>query len=58
VALLEAHGTQISMAAVGRPGENAYAERVIRTLKEEEVYLNEYENKLRGCVSSHRPLSR
>jgi len=44
VALLEAHGTQISMAAVGRLGENAYAERVIRTLKEEEVYLNEYEN--------------
>jgi len=44
VALLEAHDTQISMAAVGHPGENAYAERVIRTLKEEEVYLNEYED--------------
>ncbi len=41
VALLEAHGTQISMAAVGRPMENAYAERLIRTLKEEEVYLND-----------------
>jgi len=44
VALLEAHGVQISMAAVGRPTENAYAERLIRTLKEEEVYLNDYED--------------
>jgi hypothetical protein len=32
------------MAAIGRPSENAYAERLIRTLKEEEVYLNEYED--------------
>lgn len=44
MALLEAHGTQISMAAVGRPSENAYVERLIRTLKEEEVYLNDYED--------------
>jgi len=44
VALLEAHGVQISMAAVGRPTENAYAERLIRTLKEEEVYVNDYED--------------
>ena len=44
IALLEAQGTQISMAAIGRPSENAYAERLIRTLKEEEVYLNEYED--------------
>jgi transposase InsO family protein len=42
IACLAAHGVQISMAAVGRPTENAYAERLIRTLKEEEVYLNEY----------------
>jgi len=27
------------MAAVGRPTENAYAEPLIRTLKEEEVYM-------------------
>ncbi len=39
VALLEAHGSQISMAAVGRPLENAYAERLLRTLKEEGVSL-------------------
>jgi len=41
--LLEAHA-QISMAACGRATENAYAERLIRTLKEEEVYLNEYQD--------------
>jgi putative transposase len=41
---LQSVGAQVSMAAAGRPGENPYAERVIRTIKEEEVYLNEYEN--------------
>ena len=30
------------MAAVGQAEENGYAERVIRTIKEEEVELNEY----------------
>jgi transposase InsO family protein len=37
-------GIQISMAAVGRAVENPYAERVIRTIKEEEVYLADYES--------------
>lgn len=41
---LRAIGVQVSMAAKGQPTENPYAERVIRTIKEEEVYLNEYEN--------------
>jgi len=41
---LQAIGAQISMAAVGQPTENPYAERVIRTIKEEEVYLNEYDH--------------
>lgn len=41
---LQSVGAQVSMAAAGRPGENPYAERVIRTIKEEEVYLNEYDN--------------
>jgi putative transposase len=41
---LHAVGAQVSMAAVGQPSENPYAERVIRTIKEEEVYLNEYES--------------
>jgi putative transposase len=37
-------GVQISMAAAGQPTENPYAERVIRTIKEEEVYLADYED--------------
>ena len=44
VATLEAHGVEISVAHRGRPWENGYAERLIRTLKEEEVHINEYEN--------------
>lgn len=42
VAVLAAHGIQPSMAAVGCAEENGYAERVFRTIKEEEVALNEY----------------
>ena len=42
VAALEQRKVQISMAAVGHAEENGYAERVIRTIKEEEVALNEY----------------
>src|SRR4051812_17939992 len=37
-------GASISMAAVGEPGENGYAERLMRTIKEEEVDLTEYED--------------
>ena len=40
--LLKAHDVQISMAAIGKAEENGYAERVIRTIKEEEVDLSEY----------------
>ena len=32
------------MSAKGRPTENAYAERFMRTLKEEEVSLQDYKN--------------
>jgi putative transposase len=35
-------GAQLSMAAVGEPRENGYAERLMRTIKEEEVDLSEY----------------
>lgn len=42
-ARLEAAGASISMAAKGSPLENAQAERLFRTLKEEEVYLHDYE---------------
>jgi transposase InsO family protein len=40
--LLKLHGIQISMAAVGKAEENGYAERFMRTIKEEEVDLSEY----------------
>ncbi|MCY3831380.1 MAG: IS3 family transposase [Chloroflexi bacterium] len=42
VKMLREHGAQVSMAAKGKPTENGYAERLIRTIKEEEVYLSEY----------------
>jgi putative transposase len=34
----------LSMAAVGEPRENGYAERLMRTIKEEEVDLSEYQD--------------
>jgi len=43
VAVLHRHDIQISMSRTGNPYDNAQAERFIRTLKEEEVYLNDYE---------------
>jgi transposase InsO family protein len=42
--LLRQHGVQISMADVGEAWQNGYAERLIRTIKEEEVDLSEYED--------------
>lgn len=42
VELLRAYHIQISMAQQGTPEENGYAERLIRTIKEEEVDLAEY----------------
>jgi putative transposase len=42
VQLLQEHHVQISMAGVGKPEENGYAERLMRTIKEEEVELSEY----------------
>ena len=44
ITTLEEHGVEISVARRGRPWENGYTERLIRTLKEEEVHLNDYEN--------------
>ena len=44
VSMLRHHGVEISVARRGCPWENGYAERLIRTLKEEEVHLNDYEN--------------
>ncbi len=44
VSMLKHHRIEISVARRGHPWENGYAERLIRTLKEEEVYLNDYED--------------
>jgi len=40
--LLKQYGIEISMATQGKPEENGYAERLMRTIKEEEVDLSEY----------------
>jgi transposase InsO family protein len=42
VQMLVGAGVAISMAEVGQAWQNGYAERVIRTIKEEEVDLSEY----------------
>jgi transposase InsO family protein len=44
VALLQAAGAAISMANVGEPKEKGYAERLMRTIKEEGVALKEYQD--------------
>jgi putative transposase len=41
-ALLKAHGIQISMSRKGNPYDNAQMESFMKTLKYEEVFLNEY----------------
>ncbi len=41
---LVANRVNISMAAVGCPEENGYAERLMRTIKEEEVALSDYQD--------------
>ncbi len=42
IQLLKDRQIQISMASVGKPEENGFAERLMRTIKEEEVELSEY----------------
>lgn len=44
VQLLKEAGVAISMAEVGAAWQNGYAERLMRTIKEEEVQLQEYED--------------
>ena len=51
---LTAVGAAISMAAVGEPEENGFAERLMRTIKEEEVALTEY----RDYADARRQLGR
>ena len=42
--LLQGLGVEMSMTAAQQPTQNPYAERVIRTIKDEEVHLSEYES--------------
>jgi transposase InsO family protein len=53
VQVLQAHHVQISMAEVGEATQNAHAERLMRTIKEEEVNLSEYRDyyDARGRIS-------
>lgn len=44
VKLLKSRGVAISMAAVGCPEENGFAERWMRTLKEDHVSMSEYKD--------------
>jgi len=54
VNVLKQRNVKISMAAVGKAEENGYAERVIRTIKEEEVTLNEYPDLLSAKLHLRR----
>ena len=51
---LQKLGVTLSMAAVGEPRENGYAERLMRTIKEEEVNLSEY----RDFADARRQITR
>ena len=51
---LDQYQVQISMAAPGKPQENGYAERLMRTIKEEEVDLSEYH----GFADARRQIGR
>lgn len=44
VDILRTAGVAISMSDIGKPTQNAFAERFMRTLKEEEVSLYDYQN--------------
>lgn len=44
VEMLKSKHIEVSMANIGEPRENGYAERLMRTIKEEEVDLTEYED--------------
>jgi putative transposase len=43
VTVLRQHQITISMSRIGNPYDNAIAERFMRTLKHEEIYLNDYD---------------
>lgn len=44
IALLQSHGVKVSMDGKGRCFDNIFVERLWRTIKYEDIYLNNYEN--------------
>jgi putative transposase len=44
IELLHGHAVQISMAEVGEPTQNGFAERLMRTIKEEDFDLSDYDD--------------
>lgn len=51
---LQKHKIQISMSRTGNPYDNAFAESLMKTLKYEEVYLNEYDD----LADAHKNIKR
>jgi putative transposase len=51
---LQKLSVNLSMAAIGEPRENGYAERLMRTIKEEEVNLSDYQD----FADAHRQIRR
>ena len=54
VSLLVKHQIRVSMSRTGNPYDNAKAERFMRTLKYEEVYLSDYQNLVEARASIRR----
>jgi transposase InsO family protein len=54
VSLLVKHQIRISMSRTGNPYDNARAERFMRTLKHEEVFLSDYQNLTEARASIRR----
>jgi transposase InsO family protein len=52
--MLEAHGIRISMSRRGNPWDNAECESLIKTLKWEEIYRNDYRD-LEDALASIGP---
>lgn len=53
-ALLQEHGIALSMSRRGNPYDNAQAESFMKTLKQEEVYVSDYESLTEARASIER----
>lgn len=58
VSLLVKHQIRISMSRTGNPYDNARAERFMRTIKHEEVFLSDYQNLTEARASIRRFIDR